>query len=575
MQDMKQGAPESDFDAFLASALETLNSERIVARIKDRDHTVWKPSPEEITNRLGWLDSPLDMAGRTGEILEFSEQVRNGGIRNVLLLGMGGSSLAPEVFRNVFGTRPGFPELAILDTTDPAAVLKRRRAFPPAETLYIVSTKSGGTVETLSLFKYFFTETVKEVGRDAAGEHFAAVTDPGSALERIARELDFRRVFLNDPHIGGRYSALSFFGLVPAALIGVDIDVALRRAAGMRELCLKDDARENPGARLGAYMGAWARRGRDKLILDFSPRFRPVAPWVEQLVAESTGKEGTGILPVYGEGVHEGMMIEDRIRVSCRLAGEPDGQSRGVVSAGDIPALGLVVRDELDLGAEFYRWEFATAVACFFLRVNPFDQPNVEASKKRARALVEEYTRTKTLPAQEPACETDGIALYADAPCRDLEDGIRALLEHANADPEHPPVSYIAIQAYLEPGDENARALDGLRAALSRKTGLTVTVGFGPRYLHSVGQLHKGDTGRGLFIQLTTDPREDAPIPDAPGESGSTLTFGVLEKAQALGDWQALRDAGRYVIRFHVSGDVPEATKRIAGAVEGVEFSVR
>ncbi len=544
-------------------ALQEMARDRVVARIWEHDYTVWKAEPAEITNRLGWLHIVQTMQGQVGRLRALADALRREGYRDVLLLGMGGSSLAPEVLANVFGGQDTAGlRLAVLDSTDPAAVLAQAERLDPARTLFIVATKSGGTVETLSFFRYFYNWTVAALGADQAGSHFVGITDPGSKLEALGNEFGFRDVFLNDPNIGGRYSALSYFGLVPAALIGVDLDRLLERALVQVRDCepgSRPAEGGNNGAWLGAILGELARFGRDKLTLIVAPALANLGDWMEQLVAESTGKEGQGILPVVGEPLGPpGVYGEDRLFVYLKLKGsngDSDAYDVGLraLEAAGHPVVRLPLQDVYDLGPQFFLWEFATAVAGHRLGINPFSQPNVEAAKALARKAVAAYAEAGTLPPDEPApLEPAALA---------------AFLARAQAG------DYVALQAYLPPTSETDAALLRLRALIRNRLRLATTVGYGPRFLHSTGQLHKGDAGRGLFIQFTADSPRDLPIPNAAGsaEDGNreaSMSFAVLELAQALGDKQALEEAGRRVIRFHLGGGDPaQKIGRLADAL--------
>lgn len=546
-----------DYRAAVDAALTDLQDERVIERIWAHDHTVWKPQPDEITNRLGWLRSLEVMREALPEIYGLAEAVRTEGYTHALLLGMGGSSLAPEVFRHVFGVKEGYLDLAVLDSTDPGAVLNHDERLDPRRTLFIVSTKSGGTVETFSFFKYFYNRVADAVGAEQVGEHFIAITDPGSGLADTADAYGFRATFLNDPDIGGRYSALSYFGLVPAALIGVDVAALLDRAMVTARACGGSNG-DNPGAWLGAVMGELAANGRDKLTLLASQSLDPFGAWVEQLIAESTGKEGTGILPVADEppGPPE-VYGDDRLFVSMSLRDEDaDGALEDLMRAGH-PVVEIQLNDPYDLGGEMFRWEMGTAVAGRRLDINPFDQPNVEAAKALARRMVEEYRKEGALPEPEPALQDGGLSVYHS---EDVESPGRAL-EGFLA--QSRPGDYVALQAYVRPTGETTDAFQRLRLGLRDRLRLATTLGYGPRFLHSTGQLHKGDAGGGLFIQFTADPPRDLPIPEEAGSSESFLTFGVLEKAQALGDGQALQKNGRRFIRFHLGKDVVGGIERL------------
>ena len=519
-------------------ALEELARDKVMSRIWAADHTVWKPDPAGISDRLGWLRCSEAMHAAIPRLQAFAESVCAAGYTHALLLGMGGSSLAPELFSTLFVPGRGL-SLAILDSTVPGAVLAHARRLDPARTLFIVSTKSGTTVETLSFFKYFYNWTAAALGADRAGGHFIAITDPGSNLADLAARLRFRDTFLNDPTVGGRNSALSLFGLVPAALVGVDLPRLLDRAAAMAAACGPAvPVQDNPAACLGVTIAEAAAAGRDKLTFVAPPYLAGFCGWAEQLIAESTGKEGKGILPVVGEPLG---------------APEVYGDDRLFVYLGDHaglplqPAVQVDWRDLYDLGGQFLLWELVTAVAGHRLGINPFDQPNVEAAKVLARRLVAEYAEKGALPA--------GASAPLDS------DTLSCFLDQAR------PGDYIAVQAYLQPTAETTAALQAFRARLRNRTRLAVTLGYGPRYLHSTGQLHKGDAGRGLFIQLTAADPEDLSIPDEPGSPASSLTFGLLKTAQALGDSQALAAAGRRVIHFDLGNDeIVRVLPALAGA---------
>jgi transaldolase/glucose-6-phosphate isomerase len=547
-----------DYQQAVDAALDEMVADDIVARIWAHDHTVWKPDPAEITNRLGWLQIAETMRGQLDRLQGLVDSIRNDGYSEVLLLGMGGSSLAPEVFSKVFGGQVGdMPILNVLDSTVPGAVLAHAERLDPARTLFIVSTKSGGTVETLSFFKYFYNWTAEALGRERAGEHFVAITDPGSKLTELAQRYKFRTTFLNDPNIGGRYSALSYFGLVPAALVGVDIETLLEQALTMAsncEPCNGPTKGDNNGAWLGAVLGELAEAGRDKVTLITSPPVASFGDWVEQLIAESTGKEGKGILPVVGEPLGPPSVYgDDRLFVYLRLDGdetsidEYDAAVQALEDAGQ-PVVRLRLRDRYDLGEQFFLWEMATAVASSRLGINPFNQPNVEAAKVLARKAVAAYGESGELPHDEAA------------PPRAA--ALSEFLAQAQTG------DYIALQAYVQPTAETDAGLMALRTRFRDRLRLATTVGYGPRFLHSTGQLHKGDSGNGLFIQFTADDPQDASIPEEAGSPESSMTFGVLKMAQVLGDKQALLDAGRRVIRFHLGDEVVGGLALLAEALD-------
>jgi len=548
------------------NALVDLKDNKIIPRIWAHDHTVWKPETKEITNRLGWLHSPELMGESVERITAFVEEVRESGYTHALLLGMGGSSLAPEVLRNTFGVKEGYLDLAVLDSTDPGSVLAHAEELDPQRTLFIVSTKSGTTVETLSFFKFFYNWISDSVGEDLAGKHFIAITDPGTPLVDLAQHFSFRNTFLNDPNIGGRYSALSYFGLVPAALMGIDIRTLLDRAMIMVrncKVCNCPAADNNIGSRLGVALGEVAKEGRDKVTLVTSFQIESFGDWAEQLIAESTGKDGKGILPVVREPL--GLPVnygEDRLFVYVGLNGdESQDAALAELKSGGNPIVRLSLHDRYDLGGQFFLWEMAIAVAGNRLGINPFDQPNVEAAKVLAREITAEYREKGMLPGESALIEEDGITVYGEVTANSPESALTTFLEQAK------PGAYIALQAYLQSTTEMDLALQTLRTRLRDRFRLATTLGYGPRFLHSTGQLHKGDAGHGLFIQFTADDQRDAPIPDEAGSAASSMTFGVLKAAQAIGDRQALISRGRKVIRFHLGKDAVGGLKQLANEV--------
>jgi len=507
-----------------------LNENKVIQRIWQHDHTLWKSQPTEISNRLGWLKIADNIKKEIPQIKVFVEEIRSAGYTQALLLGMGGSSLAPELFRKTFGVKDGFLDLAVLDSTDPETVESQDQQLDYSKTLFIVSTKSGGTVETLSFFNYFFTRAVKILGADQAGAHFVAITDSGSRLESLAKKNNFRKIFLNDRNIGGRFSVLSFFGIVPAALLGMDIGKLLDSAILMAR---QDDL----GAKLGAIMGTFAKAEpskRDKITFFFSDNISSFGDWIEQLIAESTGKEGVGILPIVGEslGIAE-VYVEDRLFVHLKLGDDPvkDVKIQELEEAGH-PIVRIQLVDSYDLGGQFFLWELATAVAGHILKINPFEQPNVESAKVLARKMVNEFKENGVLP----TIESTSLSLQT----------LHHFLEQSK------PGDYIALQAYLPPTQENEAALQDLRLKLRDHYKLATTLGFGPRFLHSTGQLHKGDSGNGLFIQFTNIISNVVAIPDEAGSESSSISFGTLKNSQALGDAQALLDAGRRLIHFQL-----------------------
>ncbi len=514
-------------------ALARLNEGDVVRRIWARDHTAWKPRPDEIANRLGWLDAPADMRPLVPGLTAFADSVRADGFRDVVLLGMGGSSLGAEVLRATLGNRDGYPALLVLDSTVPAAVRAVSETIDAERTLFVVSSKSGTTVEPNVLYRHFRTLADR-------GTNFAAITDAGTPLAALGGRDGFRETFLNAGDIGGRYSVLSHFGLVPAALAGIDVEKLLSRAEAMADRCGNADAASNPGASLGAAMGAHALAGRDKLTLVTSPRIGSFGLWAEQLVAESLGKEGVGIVPVCGEPLrHPSFYGHDRLFVHLRLDGDANREADTFVdavgSAGH-PVVRIGLADAYDLGAEFFRWEFATAVAGSMLGVNPFFQPDVGLAKERTDALLAEYAASGRLP------DTGSLTL----------DDVASLAG---------PGRYVAIVAFVEQTPETDAALAALRSAFMDRYRVATTAAYGPRFLHSTGQLHKGGPDSGLFVQLTARREDDLPVP------GEPYTFGTLVDAQALGDLAALQERDRPVARVQLGPDLVADIGRLARVV--------
>jgi transaldolase/glucose-6-phosphate isomerase len=505
------------FDRTVALRLTQLEEADVPKRMWGRDPTVWKPDPNtpEIRDRLGWLNVGEMMAQQVTRLAAFAEETRRE-FDHVVLCGMGGSSLAPEVLWRTFGRKPGYPVLTVLDSTDPRAVAAALSGAETSRTLFLVSSKSGTTAETDSLYRYFWEKTA---GR---GAQFVAITDPDTPLARLAADRNFRGTFLNPKDIGGRYSALSYFGLVPAALIGIDVGLLLHRAHRAAEACgALVPARQNPAAWLGAILAEAALAGRNKVTFVLSRGVGSFGLWVEQLIAESTGKEGKGILPVADEPLGPPDVYgRDRVFVALTLAGEADDATDArltALSVGGHPVVRLALEDRYDLGHEFFRWEFATAVAGAILGINAFDQPNVAESKQNTHDV---------LAGQQPP-----------APAATAADVARFIAGIA-------PGDYLAIMAYLPPTAENDRRLTAVRVRLRDRLKVATTVGYGPRFLHSTGQLHKGGPPVGHFLQVTERAESDIAIPGVP------YTFGQLEAAQAEGDLRALRGRGRPAIRI-------------------------
>ena len=534
----------------------------IASRIWQRDAELWSGEAgahASIANRLGWLDSVAWMQARAGELQEWAAETVQAGFERVLLLGMGGSSLAPEVFASVFPRRDGCPRLDVLDNTSPEMVARMEAAGRLEKTLFLVASKSGGTVETRDFMDYFLARMRKLVGNRAA-EHFVTITDGGSDLERFSRDAGFRRVFVNPGDIGGRYSALSYFGLVPAALLGIDLDRLLQGAASMAAATKSNDPAENPALALGCFMGDAWKAGRDKLTLLFSPGIRVFGAWVEQLVAESTGKTGKGIVPVDLEPVLEPDRYgADRLFAVTALAGERVAPDPGALEAAGHPVLRHDLADPYGLGGEFFRWEFATAVAGTVLRVNPFDEPNVAEAKAATRAFIGGGGRLDTSGAVELGemiLQVGGMELSTGA---DREEIPGRFIESLQ------PGEYLGLLVYIPPEERTLKLLQELRRYVGEQLDVATTLGYGPRYLHSTGQLHKGGAANGRFIQVTGG----APLAPDLEIPGREYTFGQLYQAQADGDYAVLQSKPRPVLRVTLKGDRFEALLAFRKLAEG------
>ncbi|HVA66104.1 MAG TPA: bifunctional transaldolase/phosoglucose isomerase [Elusimicrobiota bacterium] len=533
-------------------ALRAWQDEGKMKRLWARDAGLWTGADE--ARWMGWLDVIERQLARVAEFSAFQKEIKAAGFSRALLLGMGGSSLCPEVLRLSFQETPGFPELLVLDSTDPEQVLSFERRLDPAKTLFIVSSKSGGTLEPNILMDYFWAAAQKKLRAGKAGAHFIAVTDPGSALEKTARERGFRRVFHGEPSIGGRYSALSDFGMVPAAVMGLDVAKLLDAARGMQEACKNSRLEQNPGAVLGTVLGAAARLGRDKVAFISSPGIRDLGAWLEQLLAESTGKQGKGIIPVDREpAVAANVYGSDRLFVYLRLEAAPDAaqdaRAAALEKAGH-PVVRVSVADAYHLGQEFFRWEIATAAAGSLLGINPFNQPDVEASKIATKALMDEYEKTGSFPKETPLFEEGGIKLFTDAAgAKALAGAESSLAGYLRAHlARWKKGDYVALLAYLEMNAEHGEILGAARRTIVEKTGAAVCLGFGPRFQHSTGQAYKGGPDTGVFLQITAEPAQDAPVP------GKKYAFGAVKAAQARGDFAVLSQRDRRILRVHLPG---------------------
>jgi glucose-6-phosphate isomerase/transaldolase/glucose-6-phosphate isomerase len=506
-----------------------LNHNRVIERLWSKDHRLWKPDPKEITDRLGWLSLPDHMRQQLDDLQRCMTAAHDMRITDVVLLGMGGSSLGPEVLRTSFKPQKRSPRLWVLDSTVPGWVREVSRAITPSRTMFLVASKSGGTIEVMSLFAHFW-KLVAKAKMNRGGDQFVAITDPGTGLEKMAQSYGFRQTFSNPPDIGGRYSVLSLFGLVPAALLGLDVPRLLDRAAGMAKRCREQVALDaNPGAYLGAAMGSLAKAGRDKVTVIASPALATFGLWVEQLLAESTGKEGTGLIPVAQEPVLAPSAYgQDRLFVYLRLKGENNAVLDRQVQAlrtAQHPVLRFDLQDRYDLGAEFFRWEIATAVAGHLLGIHPFDQPNVQESKDNTNRVLGVFQSTGRLP-----------ELSSSSPKQAAQELSGRLQAGA----------YVSILAYTTPSRPFEAAVHRLRRALVAQYHVTTTFGYGPRYLHSTGQLHKGGPKTGVFLEFVDRMAPDLAIPDKP------FSFGTLALAQAAGDLDSLRAHDRHAIRIQL-----------------------
>ncbi len=525
----------------LASAADDLLRQHVVSRIWRRDVTVWTAEPDSdegqaVANRLGWLDVPTGMQPELSRVESVAEEIRRAGIEIVYLLGMGGSSLCAEVMRAVYGVKDGYPTLVVMDTTDEAAITSARERLEPAKTLFIVASKSGGTIEPASLEKRFWEDMSSRIGA-AAGQHFIAITDPGTALAHLAGERGYRHVFLNPPDIGGRFSALSLFGLVPGALIGAPVRDMLAGGAAMSEGCRQEN-HQNAGLELGAFVGSAANDGRDKLTVILPPSLRALGLWIEQLVAESTGKQGKGSLPVVDEPLgRPDDYNDDRCFVAISTERDaPDRSRLDALEAAGHPMLRLSTRID-GLGAEFFRWEFATAIAGAVIGVNPFDEPNVTEAKEQTKALL----ARGMIETGTPIAASGPVAVYSRFSGSSPAAVVRAALDSLR------PHDYVAFLSYLPAEATIESVIGGIRESIHARTRVATTFGIGPRYLHSTGQYHKGGPNAIVAFVITGEDSTNTPIPGAP------YTFAQLKRAQAAGDAQTLEAHDRRTVRIHLA----------------------
>lgn len=559
LQQINYGKLKKDAD----TAYSSLNEKQAGKRLFGRDPYLWKTEPEQIksiSNRLGWLDSPDNFKKRAAETKAFAEEVKKEGYKYAVLLGMGGSSLCSEVARQTFGATGGYLKLFVLDNTDPAAILDLQKQIELEKTIFLVASKSGNTMETLSFFHYFYSELEKKT-KVKSGKNFVAITDAGTPLVKIGGEYAFRKVFVNQGDIGGRYSVLSDFGLVPMALMGIDISAMLDSAKQMEVSCdANAPAGSNAGISLGTALGICERHGRDKITFVLSPSIHSFGFWVEQLLAESTGKEGKGVIPVNGEELgSKDVYTNDRLFVHIYLdtddISKDEMKLRELETAGH-PVVRIKVPGKIALGGEYYRWEIATAIAGMIIGINPFDEPNVAESKANTNKLLEEWTNSGSFKKTAPVLTEGEINIYAGNELKKvtgdlLSSFIRSFASQAQAG------DYIALLPYFMETDKRNEILQDWRQQLRDEQKVATTLLTGPRYLHSTGQLHKGGPATGMYILLIGDGAEDLPIP------GQKFGFGTLHMAQALGDFRSLSDKGRRVIRIHLGKDIDAGLKKL------------
>ncbi len=528
-----------------------------VQRLWQKDASLWTNTDE--ASWLGWLGITSEQQAKLDTSLKLGQEIKQAGFTDVLLLGMGGSSLCPEVLEKTYGSYSGYPKLHVLDSTDPAQIKFFDSQINPVKTIFVVSSKSGSTLEPNIFKQYFFERTKQTVGADKAGSHFIAITDPGSKMEQVAKADGFRHIFYGLPSIGGRYSALSDFGIVPAALIGLDLKKFLDRTAAMVEACKNPQPTSNPGVLLGAILGTAATKGCDKVTIITSSGISDLGAWLEQLLAESTGKQGHGIIPVDREALGAPNVYgNDRVFAYLRLQGDPDSSQDAKVSdlenAGH-PVIRIAVADTYDLGQEFFRWEIATAVAGSIIGINAFNQPDVEASKIVTRELTSAYEKTGSLPAESPVLEDGGIKLFTDPKNADaLAKAVgkdRTLVGYLRAHLNRIKTGdYFALLGYIQMNDAHEAKLQEIRHELRDKKHVATCLGFGPRFLHSTGQAYKGGPNSGVFLQVTCDDALDLPVPE------QKYTFGIVKAAQARGDFQVLAQRDRRALRVHLGKDL-------------------
>jgi transaldolase/glucose-6-phosphate isomerase len=566
---LKSSLPES-LAASVKTAISNWQSSDKMKRLWARDAALWTGSDE--ADWLGWLDIVEEQSAHLAEVRGLAKEVWSAGFKDALLLGMGGSSLCPEVLRMTFGKISGYPDLHVLDSTDPAQVKAFENKIDIARTLFIVSSKSGSTLEPNIFKQYFFELTKKAVGADKAGSHFMAITDPGSKMQKVAEADRFRHVFFGRPSIGGRYSALSNFGMVPAAVIGIDTKKFLDRAQEMVEACGPSaTVEQNPGAVLGIILGTAATTGHDKVTIVTSPDISDLGAWLEQLLAESTGKVGKGIIPVDREALAAPEVYgNDRVFAYIHTEHATDAGSEAKLAAiekAGHPVVRISMADIYDLGAEFFRWEIATAVAGSIIGIDAFNQPDVEASKIVTKDLTSQYEKSGSLPAEKPVVEDNGIKLFTDeknaADLARAAGGEKSLAAYLKAHLGRIGAGdYFALLGYIQMNAGHEKTLQAIRHAVRDRKHVATCLGFGPRFLHSTGQAYKGGPNSGVFLQVTCDDAVELPVPE------QKYTFGVVKAAQARGDFEVLAQRGRRALRVHLGSNVDSGLRMLAAAVQ-------
>ena len=569
MSRLKTSLPES-LAASVKTAIGDWQTAGKMKRLWSRDSSLWTGSDE--ADWLGWLDIVEDQIAHPVELRNLGKEVWSAGFKDALLLGMGGSSLCPEVLRLTFGRIAGYPDLHVLDSTDPAQVKAFENKIDIARTLFIVSSKSGSTLEPNIFKQYFFELAKKAVGEDRAGSHFMAITDPGSKMQTVAEADKFRHIFFGRPSIGGRYSALSNFGMAPAAVIGIDTKKFLDRAQEMVRACGPDAPVEgNTGAVLGIILGTAAQNGRDKVTIATSPDISDLGAWLEQLLAESTGKVGKGIIPVDREELAAPVVYgNDRVFAYIHTDFATDAKTEAKLAAlekAGHPVVRISMADIYDLGAEFFRWEIATAVAGSIIGINAFNQPDVEASKIVTKKLTSQYEQTGSLPPEKPVVEDGAVKLFTDeknaAELAKAVGGDKSVAAYLRAHLGRIGAGdYFALLGYIQMNEEHEKQLQAVRHAVRDKKHVATCLGFGPRFLHSTGQAYKGGPNSGVFLQVTCDDALNLPVPE------QKYTFGVVKAAQARGDFQVLAERGRRALRVHLGSDVNAGLATLAAAVQ-------